>query len=183
MKLNKTNCKLNTCIKRRRVYLKNMFSYRKNRLRALLFRSLLTTFFIFFSHATCETLSFFFNRTFCKDFLRVTRKRRRSPTFTQSAQKLEAPNFSNVNFNRGSRRRSHYATLNLDLNEPSSKFINTKRGAAHRSPKATVSASLLNEPNSQFINTKRGAARRSPKATVSAFPLYLMLCPGHNIMK
>ena len=70
MKLNKTNCKLNTCIKRRRVYFKNRSSYRKNRLRSLLFL-IRTTFFIIFNRATCETLSFSLTKLFVKIFLEL----------------------------------------------------------------------------------------------------------------
>ena len=98
MKSNRTNCNLNTCIKKRRVYFKDRFYSKKSRLLSFLFL-IKTTFFILFENFNDKTKLAFQNLCFCKKFFRfrvlngspdlkfVNSKRgaaRRSPETTQS---------------------------------------------------------------------------------------------------
>ena len=69
MKLNRTNCNLKTCIKKRRVYFKDRFYSKKSRLLAFLFL-INTTFFILYKTFNDKTKLAFQNLCFCKKFFR-----------------------------------------------------------------------------------------------------------------
>ena len=135
MKYNKTNFKLGTSIKRRRVYFKNR---RKSRFQAFLL--LLESAFnlLFFRIRRSLLFSFSF--------------RRRSPLASICTPEVPAPDFSNVNVRRGShnrrRRRSRIATqTNQEPLAPDFSKINLKRGQyRRRSPIATQTNQDLNTP-------------------------------------
>ena len=67
MKSNRTNCNLNTCIKKRRVYFKDRFYSKKSRLLAFLVL-IKTTFFILYKTFNNKTKLAFQNLCFCKKF-------------------------------------------------------------------------------------------------------------------
>ena len=166
MKLNKTNCKLDICIKRRRVYFKNRVKYRKNRLLSLLLL-IKTTFYIIFNTVNYKNISSFFKLSFCKKFFRVKWK-----FITHNAhiltQKCHTPNYSNVNTHRGSRRRSSSAPKStLKCNEPDFSNVNTHRGSHRRSPNISESTQNCKAPDYSNVNTRRGTRRRAPQVTDS----------------
>ena len=121
MKSNRTNCNLNTCIKKRRVYFKDRFYSKKSRLLSFLFL-IKTTFFILFENFNDKTKLAFQNLCFCKKFFRF--------------RVLNgSPDFKFVNPKRGAARRSPETTQTAPVEiEPDFEFVNPKRGAARRSP-------------------------------------------------
>jgi hypothetical protein len=164
MKLNKTNCKLDICIKRRRVYFKNRFKYRKNRLLSLLLL-IKTTFYIIFNTVNYKNISSFFKLSFCKKFFRVKFKYSTHNAHIKT-QKCHTPDYSNVNTHRGSLRRSSSAPKSTPkCNEPD--FSNTHRGSQRRSPNTSESTQNIKSPDYSNVNTRRGTRRRAPQATDS----------------
>jgi hypothetical protein len=166
MKLNKTNCKLDICIKRRRVYFKNRFKYRKNRLLSLLLL-IKTTFYIIFNTVNYKNISSFFKLSFCKKFFRVKFKYSTHNAHIKT-QKFHTPDYSNVNTHRGSLRRSSSAPKSTPkCNEPDFSNVNTHRGSQRRSPNTSESTQNIKSPDYSNVNTRRGTRRRAPQATDS----------------
>ena len=130
MKLNKTNCNLNTCIKRRKIYFKNRHFHKKSRLLSFLLL-LKSSFFLLFNNANYKNISSFFELRFYKKFFRTR------------WGKGQLPDLRNVNFKRGSRRRSPKVTLSTQNQHlPDYRFVNCKRGARRYSSKLTIKLSI-----------------------------------------